>query len=113
MSVGRLNSKGFSLVEIVTVAGVIGVLAMLAIPNFIKTADLARKNICIANMRQIRGVVELWAADNQMATDDTPLMCDLVPEYIKRWPKCGSVPYEIPAAGEDPSCPQENPTHVL
>ena len=113
MNISISNTKGFSLVEIVTVAGVIGVLAMLAIPNFIKTADLAKKNICIANMRQIRGVVELWAADNQMATGDTPLMSDLVPAYIKRWPKCGSVAYEIPAAGEDPSCPQENPTHIL
>jgi len=109
----KLNKKGFSLVEIITVVGIIGVLATLAIPNFLKAREIALRNICTANMRQIRNTVELWATEESKQPGDVPEMSNIVPVYIKRWPSCGGDPYEIPAVGEDPTCPQHKEGHVL
>ena len=109
----KLSRKGFTLVEIITVVAIIGLLAVLAIPNFLKAREVALKNICIANLRQIRNAVELWATEESKQLGDIPEMSDLVPVNIKRWPSCGGLPYEIPAIGEDPQCPQNEEGHVL
>ena len=109
----KLNNKAFTLVEIITVVGILGLLAALAIPNFIKARETALKNICIANMKQVYSAVELWACDESKQSGETPEMDDLVPDYIKRWPRCSGTPYAIPAVGDYPTCPQDTDGHTL
>lgn len=110
----RMNRKGFTLVEIMIVVAIIGLLAAIAIPNFIKARETAEKNACIANLKQIQGAVQVWAIDKQKTSTDSPTTSDLVPDYIKAWPKCKTNAYAVPAVSADPVCPTSGTTgHTL
>ncbi len=106
--------KGFTLVEIMIVVAIIGLLAAIAIPNFIKAREMAEKNACVANLKQIQGAIQVWAIDKGKGDADVPTQGDLVPDYIKAWPKCRGVAYAVPATvATDPVCPNTLPGHTL
>jgi prepilin-type N-terminal cleavage/methylation domain-containing protein len=108
-----MKRKGFTLVEIMIVVAIIGLLAAIAIPNFIKARERAETNVCIANLRQIQGAVQVWAIDSGSAAPTTPAKDDLVPNYIRAWPTCRNVEYVVPEVSTDPVCPNSLPNHVL
>ena len=106
MRIKTSSKSGFTLVEIMIVVAIIGLLAAIAIPNFVKARGTAQKNACINNLRQIDGAKEQWALENKKsagtASDDTA-----VSEYIKgkTKPVCpagGTITYE--AVDTNPKC---------
>jgi len=98
----KLNKKGFTLVEIMIVVAIIGLLAAIAIPNFVKARTTAQTNACIANLKQIEGAKQLWALDGG---NGTPTMGNLVSEYIQRTPTCpGTGVYMVNAVDAVPTC---------
>jgi prepilin-type N-terminal cleavage/methylation domain-containing protein len=58
-----VRKAGFTLVEIMIVVAIIGLLAAIAIPNFIKARATSQQNACINNLRQIDGAINEWALE--------------------------------------------------
>jgi prepilin-type N-terminal cleavage/methylation domain-containing protein len=69
MKITKSRSNGFTLVEIMIVVAIIGLLAAIAIPNFIKARTTAQANACINNLRQIDAAAQQWALEtHQLGT---------------------------------------------
>jgi len=83
MKTHSLRKAGFTLVEIMIVVAIIGMLAAIAIPNFIKARETAQANACINNLRQIDGAKQQWALENGKVSSSTPTPASLAP-YLGR-----------------------------
>jgi prepilin-type N-terminal cleavage/methylation domain-containing protein len=108
-----MDKAGFTLVEIMIVVAIIGLLAAVAIPNFVRARQTAQRNACIANLKQIDGAKTLFALDQGMGSG-TPTWANLVSGYIKTTPDCPTgASYAINALGTDPGCNSGDATHAL
>ncbi|MGB0581294.1 MAG: competence type IV pilus major pilin ComGC [Limisphaerales bacterium] len=117
----KINSKkqgAFTLVEIMIVVAIIGLLAAIAIPNFVKARATAQKNSCIANLKQIDGAVQQWALENKKIATDTYSLtqADLL-AYMKssRSPECpGGGTYSAgTTVSGSPTCSLSGDGHTL
>ena len=100
-----LGERGFTLVEIMIVVAIIGLLAAIAIPNFMKAREKAQQNACIANLRQMEGAKTLYALDAAKGTGASVSWANLVTDYLKSTPSCpAGGTYTIQVVGTKPTC---------
>ena len=106
----KLTAKpeaGFTLVEIMIVVAIIGLLAAIAIPNFIKARNASQKAACVANLRTMDGAKATWALEQKKSNGDTPTDADLFgnASYIREKPGCpSSGTYSLNQVDTKPSC---------
>jgi len=99
-----MKKRGFTLVEIMIVVAIIGLLAAIAIPSFVRARETSQKNACINNLRQIDGAKDQWAIEHNKTTGASVNKTDITP-YLKKWPTCpASGTYTIGGVGTDPTC---------
>lgn len=80
------TERSFTLVELMVVVVIIGIIAAIAIPNFVKITDKAREGAVRSNMHTVQVVVESYIVDHPgrypnnsatiIALDELPMRFD-------------------------------------
>ena len=118
MKIRTTHRGGFTLVEIMIVVAIIGLLASIAIPNFVKARTTAQMNACISNLRQIDGAIQQWALDTKQGDTATVTAADILP-YLKNAVTCPSggktfaESYSVSTVQARPTCLKQPATHKL
>jgi len=119
----QTHQAGFTLVEIMIVVAIIGLLAAIAIPNFVKARATSQANACINNLRQIDAAANEFALEQHQTSgaainypnDLTPYIKLNASSSIPPCPAGGS--YATPfTVGNNPTCTLGNsvtPGHYL
>lgn len=101
------RNAGFTMVEIMIVVTIIGLLLVIAIPNFTKNRQLAQTNTCISNLRVLDTAKQLWSMEAIKGDNEEPEEGDLVGVglYLKKMPACpGKGNYSFNTVSEWPTC---------
>ena len=95
MNIKTSRMAGFTLVEIMIVVAIIGLLAAIAIPNFVRARTTSQKNACINNLRQYDAAMQQYALENSLASSASYTLANLT-NYVK-----------LTSTGNLPACPAQ------
>ncbi len=128
MKITISRSNGFTLVEIMIVVAIIGLLAAIAIPNFIRARQTTQADACINNLRQIDAAIQQYALEANLPAGASVLPLSNLSPYLGHWTggstiNGGTIPHSIncPASGTyvvtldsvAPTCSLAASGHVL
>ena len=90
MQIRTSRKSAFTLVEIMIVVAIIGLLAAIAIPNFIKARETSQQKACISNLRQLDAAKATFALENKKAGSYPVVFSEIVGPtlYVRDMPSC-------------------------
>ncbi len=100
------------------VVAIIGLLAAIAIPNFIKARMTSQMNTCINNLRQVDGAIQRWALENNKSGTANVGFTD-ISLYLKNAVICPSGgtafsdSYTISDVSTKPTCKLVSSSHIF
>jgi prepilin-type N-terminal cleavage/methylation domain-containing protein len=105
----RTNSKAFTLVEVMTVVGIMSIVVAIATPTWMRARLESQQKSCQENLTKIDGAKEQWAMETIQPPDATPDLRDLYHKdgfgYLKTEPRCpASGEYELGSVAEPTRC---------
>lgn len=111
----RRKLAGFTLLEIMIISAIVGIMAMIAVPNFIKARVTAQQKVCIKNLRSLAETKQQWGFENKKLPTATPTAAQLQVYYgSSRMPACPSQgTYTLRALNADPICNRAALGHTL
>ena len=110
--------RGFTLVEIMVVVAIIGMLATIAVPNFMEHRKKANATACITTLRQIDGAIQLWATEAKKDVG-APVTYSDIRGYLRGSVVCPSGgtsfedSYTLTTVDTPPLCLRQPATHKL
>ena len=107
MQTRQTRRSAFTLVEIMIVVAIIGLLAAIAIPNFVRARENAQRTACQANLRSIAGAKMTWALEQRRGNAEVPTDADLFGPtlYISAKPGCpANGSYTLNQVDTKPAC---------
>jgi prepilin-type N-terminal cleavage/methylation domain-containing protein len=102
-----MKKRGFTLVEIMMVIGIIGIILAMAIPSFINARKSGRQKVCLTNLKQIEQAKDQWAMELRRPNGAVVTAADLCPNYVRTatLPVCpGGGTYTVNVVGTIASC---------
>lgn len=75
---------GFTLTELMIVVSIIGLLAAIAIPFFVKARDNSRLNVIYHNLREIDSAKEQWAMEQKKTQGAAVNGISDLSDYLRR-----------------------------
>lgn len=86
------RQAGFTLIELMIAIAIIGILAAVAMPNYMKSRDQARYTACLDSLKSVAVAEEMYMVANHQYTDSSELLAT----YMS--PSCDD------PTGKDPKC---------
>ena len=93
----RTNRAGFTLVEVMMVISILGMLVTVAVPQWMKGRENARRSTCLTNLKKIDEFKEQYAFAHNKLSGDT---CSFSDMPIRQ----SGGTYNFKAIGEAPTC---------
>jgi prepilin-type N-terminal cleavage/methylation domain-containing protein len=82
----RSNKAAFTLVEIMIVVAIIGLLAALAIPGFVKARKQSQGRRILNDARQMDAAIDQWALENGKKDTDAVITTSAATYLKTAWP---------------------------
>lgn len=115
---GTLTGAGMATAGLITgyisilMIFVLGLMAAIAIPNFVKARKTAQYQACQVNLKMIQDAKEAWALENRKTENAIASEADLVGESkgMPERPACpGGGSYDLNAVNQSPACSLHGP----
>jgi len=89
----RKGERGFTLIELLIVIAIIGVLAAIAVPGFLRAQKRSKTKACIANMKLIHDAIIRYMNDtgkdfNATTVDSSNILVTSEEKYLESAPQC-------------------------
>ncbi|GMV35649.1 MAG: hypothetical protein AMXMBFR61_01570 [Fimbriimonadales bacterium] len=101
----RRQHTGLTLIELMVVVLIIGILLVVAVPNYVRARTKSQTTVCLRNLAKIDMAKEHWAMANKASNGATVTMDDLVSDFLKAAPVCpAGGDYDPRPVGTAPTC---------
>jgi prepilin-type N-terminal cleavage/methylation domain-containing protein len=89
----KKGERGFTLIELLIVIAIIGVLAAIAVPGFLRAQKRSKTKACIANMKLIHDAIVRYMNDtgkdfSAATVDSSSVLVTSEEKYLESAPQC-------------------------